>query len=95
MVERYRHDYIMTRLLNACVSILSERGMRRLFVDAVRRGDEGFSSTGTASYGAIFQVLPADVGLQGSKNGRVTETYGAKRRFADVAGASCLTAEIA
>ncbi|KAB5575719.1 hypothetical protein GE09DRAFT_601907 [Coniochaeta sp. 2T2.1] len=42
----HRRDAIMVRLLDACVRLLSEQGMRRLFVDAIRGGDVGFQSTG-------------------------------------------------
>jgi hypothetical protein len=51
----YKHDYIMTRLLNVSVRILSERGMQSMFVDAIRGGDEGFSSTGT-TLDSIFHL---------------------------------------
>lgn len=36
----------MIRLLDACIRFLAEKGMRRLFIDGVRGGDEGFQSLG-------------------------------------------------
>lgn len=36
----------MIRLLDACVTILKEQGMRRVFLDAVKGGYEGFQSMG-------------------------------------------------
>jgi hypothetical protein len=76
----------MIRLLDACVTALSEQGMQRLFVDAISGGDEGFQSTGRALPRILTtQILCADVGLQGSKNGQGTGTYGEKLRFAYMA----------
>ncbi|OIW29533.1 hypothetical protein CONLIGDRAFT_332240 [Coniochaeta ligniaria NRRL 30616] len=42
----YERDAIMIRLLDECIRTLSEQGMQRLFVDAIRGGDQGFQSTG-------------------------------------------------
>lgn len=42
----HKRDGIMIRLLDACVKTLSEQGMQRVFVDAIRGGDQGFQSTG-------------------------------------------------
>lgn len=39
-------DTIMIRLLDACVTILKEQGMKRVFLDAVKGGYEGFQSMG-------------------------------------------------
>lgn len=36
----------MIRLLDACVTVLREQGMKRVFLDAVRGGYEGFQSMG-------------------------------------------------
>ncbi len=36
----------MIRLLDSCIRVLSEQGMRKLFIDAVKGGDEGFQSMG-------------------------------------------------
>lgn len=44
--KRDTRDTIVVRLLDECIKTLSEQGMQRLFVDAVRGGDEGFQSTG-------------------------------------------------
>ncbi|KAL8285004.1 hypothetical protein RB597_002196 [Gaeumannomyces tritici] len=35
-------DFVMVRLLDACVRSLQERGMQGMFLDAIRGGDEGF-----------------------------------------------------
>lgn len=39
-------DTVMIRLLDACVTVLREQGMNRVFLDAVRGGYEGFQSMG-------------------------------------------------
>ena len=36
----------MIRLLDACVGVLGEQGMRKMFIDGVRGGYEGFQSIG-------------------------------------------------
>lgn len=36
----------MIRLLDACVTILKDQGMKRVFLDAVKGGYEGFQSMG-------------------------------------------------
>lgn len=36
----------MIRLLDSCIHILTEQGMSKLLIDAVRGGDEGFLSMG-------------------------------------------------
>ncbi|GAB1319500.1 hypothetical protein MFIFM68171_09710 [Madurella fahalii] len=37
-------DTIMVRLLESCIRVLKDQGMNRLFLDAVKPGDEGFQS---------------------------------------------------
>ncbi|KAI0167023.1 hypothetical protein GGR52DRAFT_584892 [Hypoxylon sp. FL1284] len=49
-------DTIMIRLLDACVTILREQGMKRVFLDAVRGGYEGFQSMGFQKW-AIYRDL--------------------------------------
>lgn len=39
----------MVRLLDACVQVLRQQGMNRMYIDAVRGGDAGFQSIGTWS----------------------------------------------
>ncbi|KAL2760484.1 hypothetical protein ACRALDRAFT_2024454 [Sodiomyces alcalophilus JCM 7366] len=39
-------DSIMVRLLDTCVKLLSHKGMKRMFLDGMRGGDEGFQSLG-------------------------------------------------
>ena len=36
----------MIRLLDACVRALREQGMRKMFIDAMKGGQEGFQSIG-------------------------------------------------
>lgn len=38
----------MIRLLGACIGVLQEQGMRKLFIDAVKGGDDGFQAIGTS-----------------------------------------------
>ncbi|KAI0199026.1 hypothetical protein F4808DRAFT_451650 [Astrocystis sublimbata] len=37
-------DTIMIRLLDACISVLRDQGMQRVYLDAIKGGDEGFQS---------------------------------------------------
>ena len=39
----------MIRLLDSCIRILEGQGMRGMFIDAVKGGDEGFKSMGESS----------------------------------------------
>ncbi|KAI1310088.1 hypothetical protein F5Y03DRAFT_382788 [Xylaria venustula] len=39
-------DTIMIRLLDACITVLREQGMQRVYLDAIKGGDEGFQSMG-------------------------------------------------
>jgi len=39
-------DSVMIRLLDACVRTLKDQGMRKMFLDAVKGGHQGFQSTG-------------------------------------------------
>lgn len=43
----------MVRLLDACVQVLRQQGMSRMYIDAVRGGDAGFQSIGTLSLGKL------------------------------------------
>jgi hypothetical protein len=43
----------MIRLLDSCIRLLKEQGMTKLFIDAVRGGDEGFQSMGEQSPGCL------------------------------------------
>lgn len=36
----------MIRLLDSCIRVLAEQGMKKLVIDAVKGGDEGFQSMG-------------------------------------------------
>ncbi|XXH00225.1 CCR4-NOT regulatory complex component [Hypoxylon texense] len=49
-------DTVMIRLLDACVTVLREQGMTRVFLDAVRGGYEGFQSMGFQKW-AIYRDL--------------------------------------
>ncbi|TRX96292.1 hypothetical protein FHL15_003016 [Xylaria flabelliformis] len=39
-------DTIMIRLLDACITVLRDLGMQRIYLDAIKGGDEGFQSMG-------------------------------------------------
>ncbi|KAI1814777.1 hypothetical protein GGS20DRAFT_383494 [Poronia punctata] len=39
-------DTVMIRLLDACITALREQGMQRIYLDAIKGGDEGFQSMG-------------------------------------------------
>lgn len=36
----------MIRLLDACIATLKGRGLQRVYLDAIKGGDEGFQSMG-------------------------------------------------
>ncbi|KAL2177952.1 uncharacterized protein P884DRAFT_198868 [Thermothelomyces heterothallicus CBS 202.75] len=42
----YKRDAVMIRLLDSCIRLLTEQGMNKLLIDAVKGGDEGFQSMG-------------------------------------------------
>ncbi|KAI1331955.1 hypothetical protein F5Y16DRAFT_210105 [Xylariaceae sp. FL0255] len=39
-------DTVMIRLLDACITVLKDQGMKRIYLDAIKGGDEGFQSMG-------------------------------------------------
>ncbi|KAI0146323.1 hypothetical protein GGR57DRAFT_286604 [Xylariaceae sp. FL1272] len=39
-------DTVMIRLLDACITVLRGQGMHRIYIDAIKGGDEGFQSMG-------------------------------------------------
>lgn len=41
-----RRDATMFRLLDSCIRVLAEQGMKKLLIDAVKGGDDGFRSMG-------------------------------------------------
>ncbi|KAK4204275.1 hypothetical protein QBC40DRAFT_104762 [Triangularia verruculosa] len=41
-----QRDAVMVRLLDSCIQLLADQGMKQLLVDAVKGGDEGFQSMG-------------------------------------------------
>ncbi|KAK0739798.1 hypothetical protein B0T21DRAFT_410124 [Apiosordaria backusii] len=41
-----QRDAVMIGLLDSCIQLLSNQGMKQLFIDAVKGGDEGFQSMG-------------------------------------------------
>jgi len=67
----------MIRLLDSCIRLLTEQGMSKMFIDAVKGGDEGFQSMGESKPklrpGILIALLTQH---QASKNGRGTETPG-------------------
>ncbi|KAI1180902.1 hypothetical protein F4777DRAFT_177724 [Nemania sp. FL0916] len=53
-------DTIMIRLLDRCIKALRDQGMQRVYLDAIKGGDEGFQSMGFqkwASYNEIWQQI--------------------------------------
>ncbi|GAP87625.1 putative glycoside hydrolase family 3 [Rosellinia necatrix] len=51
-------DTVMIRLLDACIAVLRDHGMRRVYLDAIKGGDEGFQSMGFqkwATYSEVWQ----------------------------------------
>ncbi|KAK3326278.1 hypothetical protein B0H66DRAFT_472711 [Apodospora peruviana] len=51
-----RRDAVMIRLLDSCIRLLSEQGMRKLFIDAVKGGDEGFQALGFQKWARYREV---------------------------------------
>jgi len=43
---RSSKDTVMIRLLDACIAALRQKGMQRIYLDAIRGGEEGFQSMG-------------------------------------------------
>ena len=41
-----RRDTVMVRLLHGCYKLLGEKGMKGMFIDGVKMGDNGFESLG-------------------------------------------------
>ncbi|KAL1837190.1 hypothetical protein VTJ49DRAFT_4162 [Mycothermus thermophilus] len=41
-----KRDAIMIRLLDSCIRLLTEQGMKKMLVDAIKGGEEGFQSMG-------------------------------------------------
>ncbi|KAI1117323.1 hypothetical protein F5Y14DRAFT_439427 [Nemania sp. NC0429] len=53
-------DTVMIRLLDACIAVLRNQGMQRIYLDAIKGGDEGFQSMGFqkwARYSEIWQQI--------------------------------------
>ncbi|KAI0457874.1 hypothetical protein F5B21DRAFT_54500 [Xylaria acuta] len=53
-------DTIMIRLLDACITVLRDQGMQRVYLDAIKGGDEGFQSMGFqkwARYSELWQQI--------------------------------------
>ncbi|KAK0727203.1 hypothetical protein B0T26DRAFT_639157 [Lasiosphaeria miniovina] len=51
-----RRDAIMIRLLDRCIRVLSEQGMKKMFIDAIKGGDEGFQSMGFQKWARYREV---------------------------------------
>ena len=47
----------MIRLLDSCIRILAAQGMRKLFVDAIKGGDQGFQELGEQAFSCPRQHL--------------------------------------
>ncbi|KAI1365358.1 hypothetical protein F5Y08DRAFT_352839 [Xylaria arbuscula] len=53
-------DTVMIRLLDTCITVLREQGMQRIYLDAIKGGDEGFQSMGFqkwAKYNELWQQV--------------------------------------
>jgi len=66
----------MIRLLDACVRALREQGMRKMFLDAVKGGQEGFQSIGRLGPSYELGRHRLTCNSQASRSGRGTETAG-------------------
>ncbi|KAM7189622.1 hypothetical protein V8F20_010056 [Naviculisporaceae sp. PSN 640] len=51
-----KRDSIMLRLLDSSIRLLSEQGMRKMFIDAVKGGEEGFQSMGFQKWARYREV---------------------------------------
>ncbi|KAK0636244.1 hypothetical protein B0T17DRAFT_480851 [Bombardia bombarda] len=51
-----RRDAIMIRLLDSCIRLLTEHGMKSMFIDAIKGGDEGFQSMGFQKWARYREV---------------------------------------
>ncbi|KAI3551128.1 acetyltransferase [Colletotrichum abscissum] len=49
-------DSVMIRLLDMCVKLLAEQGMRQLFIDGMKGGDDGFQSLGFRQWARYKEV---------------------------------------
>ncbi|KAI0398200.1 hypothetical protein F5Y17DRAFT_145415 [Xylariaceae sp. FL0594] len=47
---------VMIRLLDACITALRKKGMQRIYLDAVRGGEEGFQSMGFQKWATYSEV---------------------------------------
>ncbi|KAF4780076.1 acetyltransferase [Colletotrichum scovillei] len=60
-------DSVMIRLLDTCVKLLAEQGMRQLFIDGMKGGDDGFQSLDPWSQVPSFLVSEMHVGSHPEK----------------------------
>lgn len=67
-------DSVMIRLLDTCVKLLAEQGMRQLFIDGMKGGDDGFQSLGKCDDCA--RKRPTNLAVKVSGNGRDTRKFG-------------------
>ncbi|KAK3327685.1 hypothetical protein B0T19DRAFT_441641 [Cercophora scortea] len=51
-----RRDTIMIRLLDSCIRLLSGYGMKSMFIDAIKGGDDGFQSMGFQKWARYREV---------------------------------------
>lgn len=65
----------MIRLLDSSIRALSEHGMKRMFIDAVKGGDEGFQSMGTFLLAKTMMVLFTNNPLGFQKWARYREVW--------------------
>lgn len=67
-------DSVMIRLLDTCVKLLAEQGMRQLFIDGMKGGDDGFQSLGKCNDCA--RKHPTKLAKKVFDNGRDTRKFG-------------------
>ncbi|KAL2162667.1 hypothetical protein VTH06DRAFT_6503 [Thermothelomyces fergusii] len=63
-----QRNAVMIRLLDSCIRLLAEQGMSKLFIDAVKGGDQGFQSMGKS-------VRSPGLAIDRSHNPADTEYY--------------------
>ncbi|ROV87983.1 hypothetical protein VPNG_10337 [Cytospora leucostoma] len=49
-------DSVMVRLLDACVKVLRQQGMNRMYIDAVKGGEAGFQAIGFQKWASYMDV---------------------------------------
>lgn len=78
-------DMVILRLINFSVHILESQGVKKMFLDGARGGEEGFQSVGelhtwrrTRWFQGHFAMLTLTTWVQDSRNGPATKKCGGK-----------------